>query len=361
MKILYGVTGEGMGHAMRSRVLIDHLVSRGHDVAVVASGRAYAFLRARFPDVRAIHGLHMIFDGNRLDLPRTLLSNALGGLRGIPTNVAAHVDLLERFRPEVVISDFDSWSWLYGMMHRLPILSVDNMQLLDRCELPDALKEGSWAEFHMTRAFVKSKLPGCDRYFVTSFVRPPTRKPRTQLFPPILRPEILAVRSRPGTHVLVYPPAGDHPELLASLRRLGIECRVYGRGDITQPQVHGNVRELPFDEATFIDDLASCRAVIAGGGFTLMGEALHLGKPMLSLPIAGQYEQVLNARCLELEGYGSMAESADAATIQRFMDSLPRFTHHLATYPGRDNRAIERAVEGWLDDVRDTSLERLAV
>jgi hypothetical protein len=40
-----------------------------------------------------------------------------------------------------------------------------------------------------------------------------------------------------------------------------------------------------------------------------------------------------------------MPESSDVATIQRFMDSLPRFAHHLATYPGRDNRAIERAVE----------------
>jgi len=26
MRILYGVVGEGMGHAMRSRVILDHLV-----------------------------------------------------------------------------------------------------------------------------------------------------------------------------------------------------------------------------------------------------------------------------------------------------------------------------------------------
>jgi len=40
MRILYGVVGEGMGHAMRSRVVLDELVKR-HHVQVVLSGRAY--------------------------------------------------------------------------------------------------------------------------------------------------------------------------------------------------------------------------------------------------------------------------------------------------------------------------------
>ena len=40
MRILYGVVGEGMGHAIRSRVVLDELVQR-HDVQVVVSGRAH--------------------------------------------------------------------------------------------------------------------------------------------------------------------------------------------------------------------------------------------------------------------------------------------------------------------------------
>ena len=38
MKILYGVVGEGFGHATRSRTIIEHL-SRSHDVLIVASAR----------------------------------------------------------------------------------------------------------------------------------------------------------------------------------------------------------------------------------------------------------------------------------------------------------------------------------
>ena len=40
MRILYGVVGEGMGHAMRSRVVLEHLFGQGHEVEIMVSGRA---------------------------------------------------------------------------------------------------------------------------------------------------------------------------------------------------------------------------------------------------------------------------------------------------------------------------------
>ena len=47
MKILYGVPGEGMGHATRSKVIIAHLL-QNHDVQVLSSSRAYKFLNESF-------------------------------------------------------------------------------------------------------------------------------------------------------------------------------------------------------------------------------------------------------------------------------------------------------------------------
>ena len=46
MNILYGVVGEGMGHATRSRVVIEHLRTKGHQVKVVVSGRAHGCIEA---------------------------------------------------------------------------------------------------------------------------------------------------------------------------------------------------------------------------------------------------------------------------------------------------------------------------
>jgi uncharacterized protein (TIGR00661 family) len=353
VKILYGVVGEGMGHAMRSRVILEHLVAHEHDVEIMASGRAVDFLGKRFADVNRIHGLHMIYEENRVRIGATLLSNALKGAAGVPKNIAAYFDLIRELRPEVVISDFESWAYLYAKNHRLPILSIDNMQIINRCTHDDQILEGHRAEFELTRAFVKAKLPFCDQYFITTFFQPPVRKPDTRLFPPILRPEILAAKAtaRRGDHLLVYQTAEGNDGLADVLQQTGVECRVYGmRRDIEDEVVEGNLRYRPFSEGGFIDDLASARAVVAGGGFTLMGEAVFLHKPMLAVPLARQFEQVLNARYLEREGFGRWAKSLDdPRTITDFLAAVPACEEKLARFEQTDNREILGALDEFLD------------
>ncbi len=122
------------------------------------------------------------------------------------------------------------------------------------------------------------------------------------------------------------------------------------RRGITEEQVEGKLRYQPFSEDKFIDDLASCKAVIAGGGFTLMGEAVYLHKPMLAVPLARQFEQVLNARYLELEGFGKHADSLDdPKTIEDFVANVPTYAAKLASYTQDGNKEIERAIDEWLD------------
>jgi len=349
MKILYGVVGEGMGHAMRSRVVLEHLIAAGHTVEVMASGRASEFLGKRFADVNRIHGLHMILEENRVRRGKTLWSNVLNGALGLPGNIAAYFELISTFEPEVVISDFESWTYLYGQNHRLPILSIDNMQVIHRCEIPDDVIGDDSFNFQLTKAFIKTKLPFCDAYYVTSFFRPPVRKPDTYLFPPILRPEILAARPAPGDHLLVYQ-SGPNAALAGALSECGLECRIYGmRPGLADEERDGNLRFRPFSEPGFIQDLATCRGVIAPGGFTLTGEAVYLRKPMLSVPLAGQFEQLLNARYLAREGYGSCADGFDdPAVVPAFLERIPDHARALAGYHQDGNREILAAVDAFL-------------
>jgi uncharacterized protein (TIGR00661 family) len=352
MKILYGVVGEGMGHAMRSRVILDHLVKE-HEVEIMASGRAVDFLQKRFGGVNRIHGFYMITEENRMRMGKTIASNILAGTTGVPKNIAAYFDLIREHRPEVVVSDFESWTYFYAKTHRLPIVSIDNMQIINRCTHDDDVIGSDRASFEVTRAFIKGKLPFCDEYFITTFFRPEVRRPNTHLFPPILRPEILAAKATKGEHLLVYQTAEGNEELARTLAGTGLDCRIYGmRRSIEEDQVEGNLRYRPFSEKVFIDDLASARAVIAGGGFTLMGEAVYLRKPMLSVPLAKQFEQVMNARYLEKVGYGCAAMSlADplGAELGRFLEAIPRCEAKLAAYTQDGNSLVLRALDEFLD------------
>lgn len=338
---------------MRSRVVLEHLLSQGHEVEVIASGRAVDFLQQRFGgvDVNRIHGLHISYDENRVRRGKTFFSNVVKGVAGLPKNIAAYFEVIEDFAPEVVISDFESWTYFYAKAHRLPILSIDNMQIIHRCSHPPEILEGHTSDFRLAKAFVKGKLPGCNHYLITTFFAPEIRKPKTSLHPPILRPEILAATPSDGDHVLVYQTAEGHETLVDSLAASGLECRIYGlRRGIEEEQVEGNLRYRPFSEQGFVDDLASARGVIASGGFTLMGEAVYLHKPMLAVPLGRQFEQIMNARYLEHLGYGKWAEDLDdAAVVHGFLDEIPRCKDALAAYAQDGNSNLLGAVDEHLD------------
>jgi uncharacterized protein (TIGR00661 family) len=97
------------------------------------------------------------------------------------------------------------------------------------------------------------------------------------------------------------------------------------------------LRYRPFSEDGFIDDLRTARGVIASGGFTLMGETVYLRRPMLAVPIGGQFEQVLNARYLEAEGYGLAADELTSERLAEFLERLPDFERRLAGYHQQGN------------------------
>jgi uncharacterized protein (TIGR00661 family) len=353
MRILYGVVGEGMGHAMRSRVVLDELTKR-HQVQVVVSGRAYDYLKQRASEqlsVKKIWGYSIVYEDNEVQNFKTLLANVKGAVKGWPQNVRAYFDVAETFQPDVVISDFESWSYLFGKNHLLPVLSVDNMQIIDRCTHPPEILEGLGAEFTLTKAIVKTKVAGAAHYYITTFFYPPVRKPDTTLHPPILRPEILAAKPGPGGHLLVYQTSTSNvalSEILASeiLAKSGIECRVYGlRRDLEQDVREGSLVYRPFSEAGFIDDLRTARGVVASGGFTLMGEAVYLRRPMLAIPVRKQFEQVLNARYLQAEGYGLTAEEITGDVLGAFIERLPDFERKLAGYSQDGNADLLGALE----------------
>jgi uncharacterized protein (TIGR00661 family) len=351
VRILYGVVGEGMGHATRSRVILEELVKE-HQVQVVASGRAHAYLAERFPEVHRIWGFTLHYEGNAIRRLPTLLRNLRGAVGGWPRNVAEYFKLLASFHPEVVISDFESFSYYFGKAHRIPVIDLDNIHVIVRCRHSPELLRGHEADFNLVRSVVGAKLPRCFHYVIPTFFYPPVRARRTTLVPPVLRPEVVAARPRRGEHLLVYQTATTHRALPEALKRLGVPARVYGlRRDLTEDLVDGNVTYRPFGEARFIEDLCTARAVVAGGGFTLLSEAVYLRKPVLSVPVEKQFEQVLNALYLRDLGYGGYSRRLDEPALGAFLARLPEHERALAGYSQQGNTVALATVKELLETV----------
>src|SRR5688572_22274443 len=136
MKILYGVPGEGMGHATRSKVIINHLLARQHDVHIVSSDRAFALLDKAFPGcVHEIKGYHLAYKNAAVSKLKTAILTLKTAPENLQKNFHRYRQLIEAFQPDLIISDFESFSYLFAKYHRLPIIRIDNMQVINRCQL----------------------------------------------------------------------------------------------------------------------------------------------------------------------------------------------------------------------------------
>src|SRR3954464_14941139 len=116
MRILYGVTGEGLGHAMRSRVMAGHLRDAGHEVKLVASARAHDYLTRHFDDVQRIPGFAMAYRGGEVSRSRTLRHLKRIVRPAVRESIELYRRAISGFQPDVCISDFDSFSHVFGKL-----------------------------------------------------------------------------------------------------------------------------------------------------------------------------------------------------------------------------------------------------
>ena len=83
------------------------------------------------------------------------------------------------------------------------------------------------------------------------------------------------------------------------------------------------------------------QAVIATAGFTLISEALYLGKPYLAMPMSGQFEQELNAFQLAQCGFGAAMPELQAGSIGDFLYRQPDYRRALEHYDRDPSQAIK--------------------
>jgi uncharacterized protein (TIGR00661 family) len=348
MRILYGVTGCGLGHTMRARALAQHLESRGHVLKLSASGRAVGILRQHGLDVVRIDGMAMRFRRGEVRRARSVYDLVRGAPHAIRRNAEVALGEVFEFDPDLLVTDFDSFTPVVGALLRRPVISVDHQHILDRFRHPAAVKD-SVSSYAMARALVTAKTPRCSHYVVTSFFFPEARWGGTSLVGPVVRREIELTKPTRGEHVLVYQTTAGDPRLVPALQAVpGVRFVLYGLG---REERLGNVELRSFDEARFVADLASARAVIANGGFTTLSEAVYFGKPILSIPVRRQPEQELNAAWLEVLGLGMRATQIDPVTVARFVDRSdayvkvhdPRIARGTEDAKGALDRAISEA------------------
>jgi len=344
-RILYSVCGEGMGHAIRAKVVLNHL-TKNNEVHIFASDRAYDYLVNHFDNVYEIGGFNTVYEDNTVQNTKTFIK----GMKDLPGDLKKSLRLMysvaKAVKPHIIISDFEFYSNLLSKIMRLPLISLDNMHVLTQAELnvPRKYRTERLAAESVVRSFIQ--LP--TRCLITSYFYPPLKnKKKCKYFPPVLRDEIMNLEPYNGEHVLVYQTSDSNLKMLELLKNFDDEFIVYG---FHKDKKEGNLQFKTFNETEFFQDLAQARAVISNGGFTLISEALYLGKPVLSVPVKKQFEQILNALYLDRLGYGEFHEELDRETIENFLANLDEYRHNIQHYFTHDkNQAILAELDRIID------------
>jgi len=335
-RVWYSVCGEGMGHAVRSDIILSELIKK-HDVIITAANRSYPYLKRKYGQkVRKIEGNTYVYKDNSVARIRSALKFFLFLPYQIIVNTFKIIVLITRFRPQVIISDFESGAHYFSIFFRIPCINIDNIHALTECDM-------NMKKPFYIKPLIKFWHPPSDLYIIPDFNNMvPRNKRKTKLVVPMIKKEITRLKPEDKDFVLVYQTSSTNQKMLPILARTNNLYKVYGMKKKGKTK---NIEFKDFSEISFLEDLRTCRYVIVNGGFTVISEALYLKKPILSIPIKHQFEQEFNAYTIKKKGYGSFSKKLTLADIKRFEKNLGHYKKNISKIEKWENVELFEAIE----------------
>ncbi len=303
-RILYGIMGNTYGHVMRTQAIVERLMPE-HEFLFVGGGRVPETLHKRGWNVHEVPVLRTVHKKGKVSVP-AVLGQIGGRLADTPRVLREIGGLIDSFQPDLAICDREFFLPLACRRAGLRCIALDHSHVLKACAYPvPAGQQLSWTLAMLNDYFL---FDFTSHHLIVSFFHPPLRPHLRgnivdELLPPVLRPAVTQVDPRAGEHVLVYQTSATFRPLLEPLAGLDRPVIVYGYGTTTEER-RGNLLFKPYDDRAILEDLAGCAYAVVNGGHNLICEALHFGKPVLCFPIAGLFEQFINAWHVRSLGYG---------------------------------------------------------
>ncbi len=316
-KIVYAVAGEGFGHSSRSHLIGQKLIDCGHDVVFAGSNKSLMYLREHFGDrVKEIFGFTFDYKNGKVHPFNTIKKNVLKLPIADKTNRKLFKGFFEKFKPDLIVSDFEPFSAWWALRNNVPFFSIDHQHMLTHCKI----KRPKGCGFSMINAYMVTRCyyVSATSYIIINFFKAPVKRRSALVAPPIVRPEVLSLKADPGEYVVLYTTTGINKEQLQELLgKFGSQkFHIYGFDEYAED---GNCIFKERSTKGFLEDVAGSKGVVASAGFSLISECMYLKKKMLLLPLAGQYEQFINAHYVQTLGLGLSRNELNEQNISDFL------------------------------------------
>lgn len=280
MRILYAVQATGNGHIARAIELVPFLSQYG-TVDVFLSG-SNASLRPDLPVKFRSKGISLFYrhDG-KLDF--TKIVKQLN-----PWFIRREIKNLPVEDYDLVISDFEYISAQACKRKGIPFWHWGHQASFDSLRTPRPLKKDRLAEWILKRYCHSALRVG---FHFKSY--------EDWILPPIIKQSLWEAQATRKKHITVYLPQYSNAEIRRYFYGIeGTQFHVFSK-EIKREESDYNIIWRPVSNEAFSESMIHCNGVICGAGFETPAEALFLGKPLMVIPIQGQYEQYANAAALE--------------------------------------------------------------
>ena len=197
--IFYATSGEGMGHATRSEVVIKHLLKK-HKIVIFSYDRAFKYLKKEFYreknvlEVVEISGINFVYEKNEFKLGKTALQESSKIKPFLVDNNRIITDKIVEYSPNLIISDFEPFSVTIATLLKIPVIAIDNQGIFSKCKLDEKFENNLQIKFvQYLRSFL-----GDYNFIITVFDVPVKKecKHNSYLIHPILRDYILKAKRK---------------------------------------------------------------------------------------------------------------------------------------------------------------------
>ena len=276
MKILYAFNGTGYGHASRAMSILPLL--QHPDVDVMVSGEMDS-INVGYKIKYLFRGFTFVYDNGTINYWKTFKQlNLIQFLKDIQSLFITQYDL--------VISDFEPISAYAAKLRGVKSLALSHQASFLSEDTPrpskiDYIAEWVLKHYAPCNYNIGFHFKQYDDFILAPHIRNVIRDNKEQA-------------AKDG-FILVYLPAYNIDDLIKVFTKYKDHQFVIFSSQINKPGWNkSNVRFKPASQSDFMYALLQCSGVITGGGFETVAEALYLNKPVLTIPIKGQYEQECN-------------------------------------------------------------------
>jgi uncharacterized protein (TIGR00661 family) len=332
LKFIFIVQGEGRGHLTQAISLYHLLTQAGHNVPAVLIGKSERRQIPPFVYEKITSPIHLFespnFVADAKNKSIQLLPTIFYNLRRIPLYLR-HLRFIHQIitaeKPDVIVNFYDFLGGFYGFFYRsegIRIAVVGHQFYLEHSTF--RFPKGDATRKFLLRLNNKVTAGGCDKKLALS-LRKAADEPgkKIHIVPPLLRQEVRELTPEIQPFILAYLNMQGYAEELIDWHKehtsvvVHAFCDLKDRPDPWQPQENLTFHRI--NDRLFLEMMRTCRAYATNAGFESVCEAMYLGKPVLLVPIAGQFEQVCNAADALQSGAGITADYFDLSLLQNYL------------------------------------------